>query len=367
MRYFDYLREDEEEKMFYLLPKDFSRDDSLDILSYGLGATLYVPAVNGNISNYIINRKIEGLVSMVICLEDAIGDNVVKRAQENLLMHLRNINDKLKEGIIDYESIPLLFIRVRNPKHLKHIIELLGENINLITGFVFPKFSSHNGYEFFNIIESFKYKELYGMPILETKEILYKDSRYDELEKVRIILGDYRKRVLNIRVGATDFCSSFGIRRPYDKSIYDVNIISDCLLDILNYFIREEENYVISGPVWEYFSSMKNRKDSKFIRGLINEAYMDKINGFMGKTVIHPSHIMPVQSTLIVKKEEYLDALNIIKNNNGTTGVLKSEFGNKMNEIKPHLNWANKVIKKSNIYGVFNGEEDYESFLKRKL
>lgn len=365
MRYFNYL--DTYDDIFYKPPKDFSRDEDKEILSYALGATLYVPAVNGKISDYIIKREIEGLISMVICLEDAIGDGQVKEAENNLIKHIKNIKDQLKNKKINYNEIPLLFIRVRDPLHLKRIMSLLSEDIHLITGFVFPKFSSKIGERFLDELEKVKSKKLYAMPILETKEILYKETRYDELNKIKKILSKHKEKILNIRVGATDFCSNFGIRRPYNKTIYDISVINECLLDILNYFTRIEEDYVISGPVWEYFSSMENRVSSKFVKGLIKEAYMDKINGFIGKTIIHPSHIRAVQTNLVVKKEEYLDAINIIENNNGGKGVFKSAYGNKMNEVKPHLNWAYKILKRAHIYGVFHGEEHYEKLFERQI
>ena len=47
-----------------------------------------------------------------------------------------------------------------------------------------------------------------------------------------------------------------------------------------------------------------------------------------------------VNALMAVTKEEYDDACQIL----GTGGgVVKSSGGNKMNEIKPHTNWAKKV------------------------
>ena len=31
--------------------------------------------------------------------------------------------------------------------------------------------------------------------------------------------------------------------------------VCDCLKDILNFFNRQSEDYVVSAPVWEYFSN----------------------------------------------------------------------------------------------------------------
>jgi citrate lyase beta subunit len=228
------------------------------------------------------------------------------------------------------------------------------------------------------------------MPILETADILYKETRIGALNGIREILDEYNDLVLNIRVGATDFSSLFGIRRGYDMTIYDISVIRDCIADILNYFTRVDKGYVVSAPVWEYFSSgdrvlkpqlrrspfeeaygsegIEIRREllNAYLDGLIREVLLDKANGFMGKTIIHPSHIAPVQALYVVSHEEYMDALSIIKNNDGSVGVMKSQYENKMNEIKPHLNWAKKILKKSKIYGVYHEGQNFTSLLTRK-
>ena len=75
------------------------------------------------------------------------------------------------------------------------------------------------------------------------------------------------------------------------------------------------------------------------IDGLLREVILDKANGFIGRTVIHPSHIKYVNAMQAITNEEYLDAVNIL--NSDKDGVFKGENGNKMNEVKPHTNWAN--------------------------
>jgi hypothetical protein len=57
-----------------------------------------------------------------------------------------------------------------------------------------------------------------------------------------------------------------------------------------------------------------------------------------------------------VTREEYEDAAQIL----GTSdGVLKSAVGNKMNEIKPHTNWAVRVAARAKVYGVIQDETCY--------
>ena len=93
------------------------------------------------------------------------------------------------------------------------------------------------------------------------------------------------------------------------------------------------------------------------IDGLLREVILDKANGFIGRTVIHPSHIKYVNALQAVTKEEYNDAVNILDSGRG--GVFKGECGNKMNEVKPHTTWAQKIYMRSRGYGVIENENDF--------
>ena len=92
------------------------------------------------------------------------------------------------------------------------------------------------------------------------------------------------------------------------------------------------------------------------IDGLMREVILDKANGFVGRTVIHPTHIKFVNALMAVTKEEYDDACMIL----GTDGgVIKGAGGNKMNEIKPHTNWAKKIYNRARAFGVIKNEGAY--------
>ncbi|AJS61632.1 citrate lyase subunit beta [Paenibacillus sp. IHBB 10380] len=363
------------------------------MLAYAIGAALYCPATRQTIAEDILTQKNEGLTTMVIDLEDAIGDNQIDLAEESLLQQIFGISSFLKIGSLAYNNLPLLFIRVRSAEQMKRMIAKLEENITLITGFILPKFTPENGTAYFDVISGYNRAKspssptLYGLPILETASVIYKELRMDTLLGIKRILDDNKEFVLNVRIGATDFSSLFGLRRSPDMTIYDIAPIRDCISDIINIFGRMDSPYVISGPVWEYFASRervlkpqlrltpfeeilgqpgrKLRMEfiTNYVDGLIHEAMMDKENGIIGKTIIHPSHIKPVQSLYVVTHEEFVDATSIVANNNDYLGVLKSEYSNKMNEIKPHLNWAQRIIARSKIYGVLHEEQNYISLL----
>ncbi|SHK29098.1 HpcH/HpaI aldolase/citrate lyase family protein [Tepidibacter formicigenes] len=394
MQYFNYLTSEDKKSIFYSLPMSFERDSDKEILSYALGSTLYMPATREKISQDIISFKYEGLMSMVICLEDAIGDKEINKGTESLVNNLKNIFLAIENGQISYEQIPLIFIRVRSPKQINILGKRMGSMIELITGFVFPKFSINNGRDYFEELKKINFtfnKKLYGMPILETADIIYRETRIRSLNDINKILNENEEFVLNVRIGATDFSSLFGIRRSYDVTIYDIAVIRDCIADIVNIFSRVDREYVISGPVWEYFCKeyrvlkpqlrqspfedtyglegiqIRANIIDKYIDGLIREVSLDKVNGLIGKTIIHPSHILPVQALHVVSHEDYVDACSILDNDNGQLGVMKSQYLNKMNEIKPHINWANKIVRKGKIYGVFNEKKNFTSLLEKKI
>ena len=92
------------------------------------------------------------------------------------------------------------------------------------------------------------------------------------------------------------------------------------------------------------------------VDGLMRELILDKANGFIGKTIIHPSHINYVNGILAVTREEYEDALQVL----GTSGgVIKSGNANKMNEIGPHHLWAERLVARAEAYGVIENKHSY--------
>ncbi len=372
MKYFNYLSKEEKKELFYKEPEAFTKNQDKDLLSYALGATLYMPGIRRTIGQDIIEKKIRGLVSVIICLEDAIGDSSVNNGIQNLISQINQISKALYEDKITKDDMPLIFIRIRSLAQIQHLAEALKEKISLLTGFAIPKFSVEDGEDYFKEIEKINKEwktSLYIMPILEARNTIYLENRLENLIKIKALFDKYKDLILNIRLGITDFSSLFALRRNIDNTLYDLAVIKDCLGNITNIFGRCEDEYIISGSVWEYFSidtSVREWYLEKPISGLIKECTLDKENGFIGKTVIHPSQIIPVQSLQVVSYEEYMDASHILYSENHDNGVIKSIYKNKMNEVKPHLNWAKKIIKKSQIYGVYNENKYYKDLLERR-
>lgn len=362
---------------FVVEPMNFDKYTDRTMLQYCLGATMYMPG-NKDFAQAILDQKYLGLASMVMCFEDACREEDVSSAELNSIALLNTINAAIDAGTFDYKKLPLIFFRVRNVEQFKHFAAMLKpEHIRLITGFNFPKFNTHNGEAYYNHLKKLneKYGEIiYGMPIIEDKCVAFKETRMEELIGIKKILDTYEKLVLNVRVGGTDFSSCFGVRRGISYTIYDIMTVRDCLMDILNVFSRDNQ-YTVSGPVWEYFRAEKKMRfeplpefdfttalikhDSILndaVDGLLRELILDKANGFIGKTIIHPTHLNYVNGMLAVTREEYEDAVQIMHTSGG---VIKSANANKMNEIGPHKNWAEKLYYRAQAYGVVENETSY--------
>ncbi|WP_199242545.1 HpcH/HpaI aldolase/citrate lyase family protein [Desulfosporosinus fructosivorans] len=384
------------EATFFKEPEPFDKYTPREILSHALGATLYMPGTRETIATDILSKKNSGLASTVFCLEDSIGDSEVPAAEKNIISQVGKIHLALSHQEIDFADLPLIFIRVRNPEQILRLTEEMGDSAKIITGFIFPKFTSES-YQYFEAIKSLNEQStgpFYGMPIIESPEVIYRESRLYELMETKRLLDSYQDLVLNVRIGATDFSGLYGIRRGPDVTIYDITVIRDCIADIINVFGRVESDYVVSGPVWEYFlnggrvlkpqlrkspfeefhddngcngTKIRGQLLNKYVDGLIREVILDKENGIIGKTIIHPSHILPVQSLYTVGHEEYLDALSILENSHGHLGVISSHYSNKMNEVKPHYNWARKILLRAKNYGVFHEQHNFICLLTENI
>lgn len=362
---------------FVVEPQTFNKYTDRELLQYCLGATMYMPGTK-DFAPKILSHAMPGLTTIVLCFEDACPEERVPEAEENVYNLLDTVTDAVDSGELAPEYVPLIFVRIRNLAQFKHFAAgLTKKQVRSLCGVNFPKFNAENGYEYFAFLEDLneRFGEiLYGMPIIEDPEVAYKETRMAELVGIKKILDKYHDLVLQVRVGGTDFSSVFGVRRGVDYSLYDIMTVRECLSDIVNVCGRNND-YVISGPVWEYFRAPKELMFEELpkhgledylmrriplvnneIDGLLREVILDKANGFIGRTVIHPTHVKFVNAMMAVTKEEYNDACQIL----GTSGgVVKGSGGNKMNEIKPHTNWAKKILNRAKAFGVIENEGAY--------
>ncbi len=384
MRHFGYLTPDEVATMFAVAPEPFDRDSPASTLALALGATLYSPGTRPTLADDAARAATIGATSQVWCLEDSIADADVEMALANVVRQLTTVTSRQQSG----EDFPLLLVRVRSPQQITEIATRAGPAIHGLTGFVLPKFTPDTtGTRFLAALRDasdIAGIRLYGLPVLEHPDLAFLETRRTHLVGVRGLLDAHRDQILSVRVGATDLCGLFGLRRDADTTIWDVAVVRDMLADVINVFGRRS-SYVVSGPVWEHFSGSERlfkpmlrmtpfeREGQSTLRmkivredkdELLREVALDRANGFTGKTVIHPTHVSVVNALAPLAREEYDDALAIAAARHHG-GASKSTSGTRMNEVRPHTLWAEQVLARAAVYGVLADSGHVVDLLER--
>lgn len=372
MQHFGYLAPDIRKALFHQEPVEFTADSPARTLAVALGATLYSPATRPQLAADVLKQAGRGVLSMVLCLEDSIGDADVEAGEENLVRQLTLLDAAAAAG----DCLPLLFIRVRTPEQIPDLVRRMGAAVHRLSGFVLPKFTEESGAPFLEALtaaESASDRRLFAMPVLESPQLLHLESRTETLCGIARTVDKYRDRVLALRLGVTDFCSAYGLRRAPDMTAYDVRIVASVISDVVNVLGRADgSGFTVTGPVWEYFRMHERMfkpqlRRSPFLGhaeelrtaliehdmdGLLREIELDRANGLQGKTCIHPSHVAPVHALSVVSHEEFSDAVDILRPERGDGGVLRSAYTNKMNEVKPHRAWAERTLLRAEAFGV---------------
>ena len=395
MRHFAFLDEDQVDQLFHRRPQEIAVDSPAPLLAAFLGATLYCPGDRPTLADDVVKQAARGCVSMVLCLEDSIADSAVAGAEINVAEAIRALH-RMSVDAPDTD-LPLLFVRVRTPEQMLRVAEASGASLELLSGFVVPKFENETGYAeaFFVALREIQRqsgadggqgrRRLRLMPILESPNMIHSETRAAALESIRAILHDNRDDVLATRIGATDLSSAFGLRRSRDLTVYDVKVVSAVISDIVNVLGRSDDSFVITGTVWEHYETerilrpqlrltpfveanereLRQRLMLGGLDGLIREISLDQANGLLGKTVIHPTHVAVVHAMSVVSHEEFLDASEIIDNEGG--GASASPYGNKMNEAKPHAAWAHRTMLRAEAFGVASETTTFVDLLEASM
>jgi citrate lyase beta subunit len=369
MRHFGFLGPDERDRLFLRAPQEFSVDADPERIGVALGATLYCPATRPQLARDIIRRAALGVMSIVVCLEDSVPDDELDAAERNAVAQLRQLADSGAD-------LPLIFVRVRAVEQIAMIVTGLGECVHVLAGFVVPKFGEETGAEYLDEVVAASEavgRRLLVMPVLESPDIAYIESRISSLAGARRLVDKYREHVPAVRIGATDLSGTYGLRRAREFTVWDIRVVADAISAVVNVFGRAPAgSYVVAGPVWEYFSATERLfkpqlRETPFVAheertlrtqliaadldGLIREIALDRANGLTGKTVIHPTHVAAVHALSVVAHEEYADACDVLATE-GRGGAAASSFGNKMNESKPHTAWARRTLLRADAFGV---------------
>jgi citrate lyase beta subunit len=360
--------------LFRLQPSEFSATSSAEELAVALGAALYTPSTRTDLARVIARCALGGVCTSIVDLEDAIADHDVPAGEANILREVPRLGP----------GAPLLFIRVRDADQITRLCRGLGPDLARLSGFVLPKFTVRRGAQLLAaVIEASRVSghHLWAMPVMEAPEIIHPATRVPSLVAIAELLDAHRHHVLAVRIGATDISGAYGLRRDRDVTAYDVGVVRDVITAVVGVLGRTDgSGHVISGPVWEYYDApqrvlkpqlrstpfdsaeLRSALISSDLDGLIGELVLDKANGLLGKTVIHPSHVAAVHSLLVVTSEEYDDAGSVLASDGG--GVAASRHRNKMNEAGPHRAWAKVIMRRARAFGVLAAGLDFADVLQ---
>jgi citrate lyase beta subunit len=296
--------------------------DSFREFNYiNLGATLYVPATHKNIKSIANGTKYKDLRSVVFCLEDAIRDDEIQSAIDNISSMLKSYK----------QSNIKVFIRPRDTNNLKTLLDIDG--IEKIDGFSLAKFSLNNMDNYFNILNQTTQK-YHLMPVLESIDIF----DIEHLKKMReFLLLQKKHNIITLRVGGQDMFNFLSLKKDCESSVHDFHISSQVFSNLLIVF--KTHGFNITAPVYNCLEHLNFFK---------YEVQRDLKEGFFGKTLIHPSQIEITNRCYKVTKSQFDEASLILD--------IKSDaifrFEDSMCEPASHQNWAKTILQRAQEFGV---------------
>lgn len=293
-----------------------------------LGATLYMPATRDDIAGAVLQGKIPGLRSLVICLEDAVSEADIPVALANLKLLMQQLNEaKRSRGNADW---PLVFIRPRHTEMGKQLTEHL--DLSAADGFVLPKFTLSSLPVWWDIMAD---THLCLMPTLETEDV-FDVAQMRELA-IQLVAHPCHCRIIALRIGGNDLMNVVSLRRPRNLTLYDspMGYVIKMLVSVFG-----PRDFALTAPVCEHI-------DDHAV--MARELSLDMAHGLVGKTAIHPRQIDVIEQALMVTQGEHSDALRIL---NSTQAVFKSQGA--MCEPATHRRWAAGILERASVYGLQN-------------
>lgn len=292
---------------------------------YRLGATLYMPATRTDIAKSILNNEIEGLRSIIICLEDAVSEADVPTALDNLKQVLTILRAAKAEGGAEW---PLVFIRPRHAQMGRYLTTSL--DLSPIDGLVLPKFTLASLPEWWDIMKD---SHLCMMPTLETEDV-FDVIQMRELATA-LLQHPCHDRIIALRIGGNDLMNVISLRRPRNLTLYDspMGYVIKMLVAVFG-----SRGFTLTSPVCEHIDDHDVME---------RELALDMAHGLIGKTAIHPNQIAKIERALMVTPADHADALRIL---NSSQAVFKSQGA--MCEPATHRRWAARVLEQAQVYGI---------------
>lgn len=291
---------------------------------YDLGATLYTPCTHGKLSSLLDDTSTH-VRSRVFCLEDAVREDELSGALNNLKQSLKNSCSKQTASTSDVKQ----FIRPRNPLVLSEI--LCYENIDQIDGFVLPKFDLNTAHLYRKVIEEQNGEKFSYMPTLETAQAFDKNA----MQKLSHMLKSWGDSAICLRIGGNDLMSLLGIKRMRGMTIYETPLRT--VIDQLIITFRPE-GYELSSPVFDIIDDPGTLK---------KEVAMDIAYGFYAKTAIHPEQICTIENAFTEFTEQHCDQAEKVLDARSRAVF---SINGQMMETSCHKGWAARASRLAKKY-----------------
>ncbi|MFS2108884.1 HpcH/HpaI aldolase/citrate lyase family protein [Sphingomonas sp. Sphisp140] len=293
------------------------------ISALALGATLYLPCAREDLAEVLLGAKrIPGLRSAVLCLEDAVLDRDLPVALARLSAFLRTLAARAPAP-----GDPLLFVRPRNAAMLEHVLCMPG--VERLSGFVIPKAHAES-------MPAYLVAPLHDhhrlMPTLETREAC--DPQ--EMRRLRDQLLAVQERILALRIGGNDLLRAMGLRRTAGRTAYD-GPLGSIIAGLVAGFAPW--GFALSAPVFEQFS------DTALLR---DEVARDIEHGLITKTAIHPDQVPVIQTALAVPADQIEEARLMLAED--APAVFAHD--GVMCEPATHRAWAERLLDRAALYGI---------------
>ncbi|MBE0498160.1 MAG: HpcH/HpaI aldolase/citrate lyase family protein [Campylobacterales bacterium] len=283
-----------------------------------LGGTLYIPATHKDLQAICSGQKYPQLRSCIIDTEDAIDEEEIDDAMENITQML-----------LCYKPGSLcVFLRPRNPEVLIELLKI--ENIDRIDGFSLPKFSTEVMHAYEKILRPYPF---YVMPVLESRD-LFSTAK---LEAIRSFLLSSTLKTLCLRLGGEDMMQFLSLKRSCEESIYTLVAPAKIIAEVITLF--KPFGFTITAPVFNCIGH------TEAFAKAVGE---DLRQGLIGKTIIHPEQIEPVNEAHRVTASEYAMALKMLDAKTKAITLQEGQMGEKF----AHTAWARIILERYRYFGL---------------
>jgi citrate lyase beta subunit len=291
---------------------------------FALGATLYMPATRDDLLGIVFAEKLEGLRSVVVCLEDAVSECDIDCALHNLYLLLQAVDRRGGRP----EGGPLVFVRPRNSDMAAMLAQW--PLMRHVDGFVMPKLTLVN---LGTWDEAVRGTDLFLMPTLETKEVFDPSAMVDLRDALQETV---KERIIALRIGGNDLMGCLGLRRNPVTTLYQtpMGYVIPMLAGVMGV-----AGFSLTAPVFEQLQTPDL---------LEAELALDIAHGLVGKTAIHPTQVAIIHRALQVSIDDLNSARAVL--NESAPAVF--QFNGAMCEPATHLKWAQNMVERARWHGV---------------